>query len=1022
MSLQAAAALARRALPAVAAGAVLAAWMLLLCAAPAAAQASPAGIIAGTVRGQDAAPVVDASVIATFADGSYERRGTTDSEGRFRLGALPPGSYHVSVRRLGYRPVITTGVTVAASNVTAITVTLQATPLDLAPVVVAQQGAEPGRETEVSPVRVDAQQIADLPVGLDLNRLVALTPGARPDQMWGGAGVQANAYRLDGVGINHPGLGGAIFQPNVAWIQELDVRGLGAGADQGGFQGGLVDVVTKSGTNTRRNHMSVAYENEALNATNLSGTDIVPELAGRKQVNLDLSGPIVRDRLFYFFGSQWLRTQQRALDHLGNAPFSPVQEIADTRSAFGKLTWTPSTSDLANLGIALADSATDHAGLTGRETADATSRVRARTLVLDGSWQHTLGRQTILEAKAVSLHGLTNDDPYLSTAIPGVATYQLGTSRSYQNAAFVQRQQPTSVGYTLTADHFVHWLGDHHLRVGTEQVFGRWNDDRTRTAGMTWRPRDQTPAGTPAAFDPANAMTWPRYIPSGWGGETHVHARVRNGAAFLQDDYTIGRIGIHPGLRYGWWSGFIRPAGGGPEIHAITASGLDPRIGLTADLGTRTHPVALTVHWGRYHQDLFSSMYDRVAGANAYSNYEIWEYLGPAFADPTTTFTVTQRDSLAALGQFRQIELDQLDQSGVVHDYHQPYVDQFVVGLRMDPTPTIHWSAAYIQRDNRNIVALVDRNAATNYVVADSVGMLDRWGRWVADFRDGSQVLILPKVYIPKNAVAAAIAAGFRVPASLSSGGELTFDPEYEITNPTGAERHFHQLLLDVTVDHDTWQWSGSIAWSQLRGNFSTVSGYDPASLTGWDRLVGRGPGPWVRPNEAINFYGDLDNASHVVYKLRLWGLIGRGFRSGAVVNIISGDRLTPTFTIQPYTYDYFGYADRAGGGRLAPQPDTLTSLLFLALAGQRINLVPLGSYHYASHGTLDVHVEHDVRAPGVTWTVAVDVFNALGTRQITLINTSVDASTDPNSATQFRSPLGRVPPRTVRLGLSAVW
>ena len=139
---------------------------------------------------------------------------------------------------------------------------------------------------------------------------------------------------------------------------------------------------------------------------------------------------------------------------------------------------------------------------------------------------------------------------------------------------------------------------------------------------------------------------------------------------------------------------------------------MDPRLGLTVDLGTQAYPAGLTIDWGRYHQDLFAQMFDRVAGAGAYSDYQVWEYSGPKFSDPTRVITQAQRDSLAALGQFRLLEYDQLNQEGVVKDYHQPYVDEFVIGVHGDPTPELHFEASYAQRQYRNIIALVDKNEA----------------------------------------------------------------------------------------------------------------------------------------------------------------------------------------------------------------------------------------------------------------------------------------------------------------------
>jgi len=97
--------------------------------------------------------------------------------------------------------------------------------------------------------RFTARELALLPLPNDARDLVKYTPGARPDQVWGAATAQANNYQLDGVAVNHPGIGGDFLQPATSWIEEIEVRGLGAGAEYGNFQGGLINIVTRSGSN-----------------------------------------------------------------------------------------------------------------------------------------------------------------------------------------------------------------------------------------------------------------------------------------------------------------------------------------------------------------------------------------------------------------------------------------------------------------------------------------------------------------------------------------------------------------------------------------------------------------------------------------------------------------------------------------------------------------------------------------------------------------------------------------------------
>ena len=99
-------------------GALCAGLSALLFASSLLAQSSASGIISGTVRSREGVPVPGVQLTARRADGSYERRDVSAADGTFRLAGLPPGSYDVTARRLGYRPVITTGVAVSAAVAT----------------------------------------------------------------------------------------------------------------------------------------------------------------------------------------------------------------------------------------------------------------------------------------------------------------------------------------------------------------------------------------------------------------------------------------------------------------------------------------------------------------------------------------------------------------------------------------------------------------------------------------------------------------------------------------------------------------------------------------------------------------------------------------------------------------------------------------------------------------------------------------------------------------------------------------
>src|SRR5260221_470712 len=130
-----------------------------------------------------------------------------------------------------------------------------------------------GASTPALAPRRERQIPEVLPTARDASSLIALVPGARKDQLWGGAAGASNDYQMDGVSMNHPGRGGDFLSLSVDWIDALEVRGLGAGAESGNFQGGIINAITKTGTNERRSAFRANSESERLTATNFNANE-----------------------------------------------------------------------------------------------------------------------------------------------------------------------------------------------------------------------------------------------------------------------------------------------------------------------------------------------------------------------------------------------------------------------------------------------------------------------------------------------------------------------------------------------------------------------------------------------------------------------------------------------------------------------------------------------------------------------------------------------------------------------------
>jgi hypothetical protein len=1007
--------LARRAAPVVVR--LLLALVATTASSTAAAQLPAAGTITGRVMDDREGPVASALLsLSPDADAvgaerrSEQARGarttTTDATGAFRFAAVPPGTYRLHVQRLGFRTTQVTGIVVPARQTVELRVALTTAAAELAPVIVSAGAITLGRENAELGSVVHARTIALLPVGLDLRNIVALTPGARRETIWGGASAQANAYQLDGASIDHPGIGGQLLEPNLSGVETLEVKGLGAGAELGNFQGAIVNVVTRTGDNERRGAVRANIETHRLNSTNVGVSEPVPELAGRRELDAQLSGPIVRDRLFYFASGQLLQRETQVQDLIDNpGSLSPFLDERQDLKLFGKLTFQPTLVDAISLSLVHAGATGERVGRTGFERPEATHDLDVTARLATLSWARR-GARTGLD---VRLTASGSDDLLIPTEgadVPAVVAFRPVDPRRFMNGEFDEERRARTLTASATWRGQVNLAGMRHaLTVGAEHSAGTWFERRTRAGGMTWRPAT-TGRGSTNPFQPDEPILWGfrNIIPLTTGGEVNLDAATENSAAYVQDDITIGsRVSVHPGLRLGRWVGRLRPADGGERFTAVRDVALEPRLGVTVDV-TGRNSFLVKGHWGRYHQHLFARMFDRVAGSAAYDDEQLWYYSGPAFDDAATTFTAAEREALVAAGQLELYETRSLDDTGPADGYRQPYVDQWAFGVQKTFADRVKLEARWVSRRNRNAIALVDRNIATNHVAFGDVMVVDRQNREVLDSR-GDQ-LRLATVYVPTSAIieflerqAAGQGSSESIPGYTVADLEtLRWDPDFVLTTAPGAVRRFDQLQAVLTTRLRDWDVSGSVVMTTLEGNVSNVSGYDDERT--------RGAGAWVFPNLQVNAIGPLNEVSELEARLFMVGPLGFwGLRGGGVITARSGDRSTPTFMLSGA---YFTYA---------PGGDSLPQLLGKAITGQHVFVEQRGLYRQRTRALLDVHLERPFQVGAAEVALAVDVFNVFSDRAPIRRNTRLDSYGDPSVSSSYGAVRAREAPRTLRIG-----
>lgn len=970
--------------------------MLVVLTLPLGAQTDQTGMIEGTVLGTGGEPVAGAAVTAAWPDGSHAREATTGEDGRFRLGFLPPGRYVLTARADGYPDSQLSDLQVQAGRTTSLDVDLGPSGEEFAEevTVTAEAPLINATTTETSVTSLDEREIELLPITRTATGLIDFTPGARPGQVWGGSTSQANNYQLDGVSVNQPGFGGDFLLPNVDWLEEFQVRGLGSGAEHGDFQGGLINMVTKSGGNDLRGGIRLNYEDESLNSSNLNLEEAGAEQDTRSELNFDLGGPVLRDRLFYFISGALVESDTGIVDARsslegGSVVFLPVQEERTETKLLGKVTWQPGRRDTFHALVGWDDVGTDNRGLDSFTAVEAGQEQESPALFYNASWLRPVARSGFLEVK---VSGYSGEDDRLPLQGDTPAVQILGGDRDlFRNAVFTRERSLNNNALSADYDSFLELGGlSHQLKVGAEYGQGSWFERRTRNGALTWRPeRGDGP------FDPDDPATW-GFISSDWGGDIRLDADTRQTALYVQDYVDLASwLTVSLGLRWNRWEGELTPGfGGGGSFSAVEDDAFDPRIGVVADLTGDGRTIA-KLHWGRYHQSLFALMFDRVEGSAAFQDLEFWDWVGPGLPDVNRNYTVEERERLFEF--FDGVPVG--EQVGPAVDYDQPFVDQGVLSLERSMGSYWRVGVTYVNREWDEILALVDQNLASNYTAFHGVEVIDfRSGEPVLD--QNGNPLVLPTLFVSNADIIRRGGAPGLTPEQVEA---LTFDQRLVLTNVPEATREMDQVQLVGERRGPGWSLHASLVYTDLEGNFFSVSGYDDP--------FGTGAGAFVRPNEQINFSGTLPNVSEWETKLRLTGELPWGVRGGAFLLWASGDAFTPFYEIDNRNHDFF----TADG-------DLLNFRLLNGVSGEDILLEPRGNRELEELALVDLSLDRPFDLGPGQLIVGATVFNLLNEDAVTAVRTRVNDQDPGDPTSLFGATRFRQSPRTVRLEIGFRW
>jgi hypothetical protein len=765
------------------------------------------GTLMGTVHDSNGGVIPGAMVRVTSpALISGERQTISSDRGQWRLPALPPGTYVLTVEfppkfAVHREPAIEVG---AGETVTR-DATL--TPAGIAESITVRPNFDLNPRVSGVETRFGPDFIRSVPTRrYSMFSLINNTPGVSPTSPTSGSintvsvfgsAVNENTFLIDGTNFTCPCQGVSRAEPIVDVIQELDVQSIGASVEFGNLQGGLFNVVTKQGGARVAGEASYYGQSSSLTAqpvvlpvSNATQPSSGYERVRYRDLTTSLGGPVKRERLWFFGAYQYLRDYD---SQPGADPAFPRQY--EQNKVFGKLNWqlTPSLHMMQSfheekwvnptaptLAAPFVTTQRVHASVPNMTFADVTHVLSSNT-----TWEARVGRFLLRQDADPSSGDRTT--PSHIDQITGISS----GNASQITTLHLDRITAKVVLHRFQSE----WLGtDHEFKIGAQFERGEHRLLSIVPGGV--RLIDSNSAPFQAMFR----------APSIAGGVFVTPA------AFASDTLNVkGRITVDAGVR------FDHSRAINPDLPVVSADGretdtsipgvgtlythdvVSPRLGFTAKLDGSARTL-LRASYGRFNQGVLTGELDPISQGTTPITTKAYD---PATSGFTSLVSVVDPRINLALDPHTRA----------------PHTDEFSVALDREIAPRLRASAAYIRKRG-----------------ADFIGWVDTGGQYREETRT---------------------VAGTSVPVFVLTNS--TADRRFLLTNPDDLFVAYDGLVIALERRQSAvWEASASYTYSATRGlqaisngaaddpQFSTIArpgfltfGQDPNDLT---NAVGRLP------------------------------------------------------------------------------------------------------------------------------------------------------------------------------------
>ena len=284
--------------------------------------------LTGTVTDEQGAVVPNAQVVTTNQETNLRRATTTDATGNYQFAFLPTGTYRVAVQVSGLQQQMVTDIRLDVSRTVAQNFKLKPATVES---VVSITGEAPVVESTTMTVGqvLDPKNIQEMPLnGRHFMDLTLLAPGSvvapangfltapirgQGSLAFNSAGLRETAgnFLVNGVNLTDKANGQVTFQPSISTLDEFKVDSQSYSASEGGNAGAIVNMVTRSGTNSYHGEVFEFMRNNYFDARNFFNQAPARQSQFiRHDFGGDFGGPIIKNKLFFFGAYEGLRQRQ----------------------------------------------------------------------------------------------------------------------------------------------------------------------------------------------------------------------------------------------------------------------------------------------------------------------------------------------------------------------------------------------------------------------------------------------------------------------------------------------------------------------------------------------------------------------------------------------------------------------------------------------------------------------------------------------------------------------------------------